>query len=215
MKLNESVGSIDWKFYALWRGNTSNSTHICIVWSPPRWKISWSLAENADAWLKMPILHPWKNSMKIWFKGFSFANPVIRFSFAALSFSGPGLISLSAFRNLTSSTSSSASRRLVVVKNPLELICLTNKNPTTKMAHVVFQQPKYHMAHTWIFQVCKICAFSPTKNYQKAEFFTDLEDQGMYITNQPSLCYGHIKYQNLQLFPERPKNASPSSIFTN
>lgn len=45
-------------------GNTSNSTHICIVWSPPRWKISWSLVENADAWLMMPILHPWKNNME-------------------------------------------------------------------------------------------------------------------------------------------------------
>ena len=80
------------------------------------------------------------------------------------------------------------------------------------MAHVVFQQPKYHMAHTWIFQVCKICAFSPKNKLPKGRNFYRF-GRSRYVYHQstsfnPQLIRFALlwAYQisKLTLFPERP-----------
>lgn len=165
MKLNESVGSIDWKFYALWRGNTSNSTHICIVWSPPRWKILWSLAENADAWLKMPISHPWKIAWRFGSKDFPlqirwFVEVCSRSFFGARYYlSG---VSKSYIFHILSGISAAC-----FVENPSEP-SFTNKKSNNKMAHVVFRQPcispinvvkppiDWCCALLWAYQISKL-----------------------------------------------------------
>ena len=46
---------------------------------------------------------------------------------------------------------------------------------------------RIHNQHTWIFQMCKICAFSPKKPTKR--IFTYLEDPGMQIGKFGSFVY--------------------------
>ena len=78
---------------------------------------------------------------------------------------------------------------LFVFRCKLYIVVLANRQQTTYIitstirwvAVYMGSCPKETINHTWIFQVCKICAISPNKTYQKNRNFTYMEDPGMTI----------------------------------
>ena len=180
MKLNESVGSIDWKFTMKGKYLKFN-THLHCLISPKMENFTipsrkcWCLTEDAN-------ITPLKNNMEHnhedlvhrnirWFvlglQPFIFgARYYLSQLFEILHLPHP-LQHLSGFV-LWTSFGSIFNQQKSNNKNG------TCRIPTTKIPHGTYPGSS------------KCVKFVPfhQKNYRKAEIFTDLEDPGMYITNQ-------------------------------